>query len=149
MSASILNGILSRAGSALGALLVITIPQGDKWPAYAAHPEAQLDETQPAGALPDADLQIVVLEVEDCTYCSLFRRHVVPAYSVSPRSREVPLKFVDMNAPAYQELGLTGPVDTVPTTVLMRNNREVGRISGYVGPENFFHAINHLLGRTD
>jgi thioredoxin-related protein len=37
----------------------------------------------------------------------------------------------------------------VPTTVLMQNNREVGRIPGYLGLENFFHAFNHLLARVN
>jgi thioredoxin-related protein len=33
--------------------------------------------------------------------------------------------------------------------VLMQNNREVGRIPGYLGPENFFHAFNHLMARVN
>ena len=37
----------------------------------------------------------------------------------------------------------------LPTAVLLQNNREVGRIPGYLGPENFFHAINHLLAKVE
>ncbi len=96
-----------------------------------------------------ANLQLVVLEAPGCTYCSMFRRYVVPAYQTSPKSRSLPLKFIDLNDKAYDELGLDSPVEMVPTTVLMHNNREVGRIPGYVGPENFFHAINHLMGRVN
>lgn len=96
-----------------------------------------------------SNLQLVVLEAPGCTYCSMFRRYVVPAYETSPKSRSLPLKFIDLNDKAYDELGLDGPVDMVPTTILMQNNREVGRIPGYVGPENFFHAINHLMARIN
>lgn len=97
----------------------------------------------------DGALQIVVFETTDCIYCSLFRRHVLPAYSASPRSRSVPLRFVDLNAPDLDALRLDGPVDLLPTAVLMRNNREVGRIPGYVAPESFFHAVNHLMARVE
>ncbi|MCB1505678.1 MAG: thioredoxin family protein [Hyphomicrobiaceae bacterium] len=114
--------------------------------------QAAFDET--AGPAPsrdqlDANLQIVVLEAPGCTYCTLFRRYVLPAYATSPRSRDVPIKFLDLNDEAYDKLGLDGPVDMVPTAVLMQNNREVGRIAGYLGPENFFHAMNHLLARVN
>ncbi len=96
-----------------------------------------------------ANLQLVVLEAPGCVYCNLFRRYVVPAYETSPKSRSVPMKFIDLNDKAYDELGLDGPVDMVPTTILMQNNREVGRIPGYLGPENFFHAVNHLMARVN
>ena len=96
-----------------------------------------------------ANLQLVVLEAPGCVYCNLFRRYVVPAYETSPKSRNVPMKFIDLNDKAYDELGLDGPVDMVPTTILMQNNREVGRIPGYLGPENFFHAVNHLMARVN
>lgn len=98
---------------------------------------------------PRTNLQLVVLEAPGCIYCNLFRRYVVPAYETSPKSRSVPIKFIDLNDKAYDELGLDSPVDMVPTTVLMQNNREVGRIPGYLGPENFFHAFNHLMARVN
>ncbi len=96
-----------------------------------------------------SNLQLVVLEAPGCTYCNLFRRYVVPAYETSPKSRTIPMKFIDMNDEAYGELGLDAPVDMVPTTILMQNNREVGRIPGYLGPENFFRAVNHLMARVN
>ena len=37
----------------------------------------------------------------------------------------------------------------LPTAVLLHNNREIGRIPGYVGPENFFHAVSHLLAQVE
>ncbi|MFV0369047.1 MAG: thioredoxin family protein [Hyphomicrobiaceae bacterium] len=117
-------------------------------PKAAAAP-VELDVTSlQAGSRATANLQLVVLEAPGCIYCNLFRRHVVPAYNTSPKSRDVPLKFIDLNDKAYDELGLDSPVDTVPTAVLLQNNREVGRIPGYMGPENFFHAINHLMARV-
>jgi thioredoxin-related protein len=33
----------------------------------------------------------------------------------------------------------------VPTFIVVQSQHEVGRISGYMGPEDFFHSINYLL----
>lgn len=112
--------------------------------------EADLATEAPfAATVTEENLQLVVLEVANCVYCSLFRRYIVPAYATSPKAHSLPMKFIDMNDKAYDELGLDGPVDTVPTTVLLHNNREIGRIPGYLGPENFFHAVNHLMTRVN
>lgn len=147
MFKSFTRGVLARAMTVAAALTLSAAPLPQTPVAEAAH-DAEGEATLP-GSLADANLQIVVLEAPGCTYCNLFRRYVVPAYSASPRAREVPIKFIDLNEPAYDQLGLDAPVDLVPTAVLMRNNKEVGRIPGYVGPENFFHAINHLLARVN
>lgn len=90
-------------------------------------------------------LQLVVVEVEGCLYCGIFRRDVVPAYRESARGRDVPMRFLDLNDPASDGLGLTSPIVTVPTVVLLKDNREIGRIPGYVGPESFFHTVHQLF----
>lgn len=95
---------------------------------------------------PATDMELVVLEVENCIYCSLFRRDVLPRYQASPRAERVPIRFLDLNDAAADALGLDGPVLIVPTVVLLKANREVGRVPGYVGPETFFHAVNHMIG---
>jgi Thioredoxin-related protein len=87
---------------------------------------------------------LVVLEAEGCVYCQLFRRDVLPAYEASPRAREVPLRFVDINK-VDPGLTLLEPVEQVPTIVLVKDQKELGRIAGYIGPEAFFHSVNRLL----
>ncbi|HRY07813.1 MAG TPA: thioredoxin family protein [Hyphomicrobiaceae bacterium] len=135
--------------TAMLALLIVPILCADASRVEAAR-DADITATAAiTGETEPTNLQLVVLEAPGCTYCSMFRRYIVPAYQTSPKSRSLPLKFIDLNDKAYDELGLDSPVDMVPTTVLMHNNREVGRIPGYVGPENFFHAINHLMARVN
>lgn len=131
--------MLRVAALMLAAVLLALAPPG---PGHAARPA----ET---ASLPDGEMELVVLEVESCLYCSLFRRDVLPRYQASPRAQKVPIRFLDLNEQAADALGLDGPVLVVPTVVLMKGNREVGRVPGYVGPENFFHAVNHLLGPAE
>jgi hypothetical protein len=97
---------------------------------------------------PPSDLQLVVIEVPGCIYCRIFRRDVLPGYEASPRAREVPLRFVDLNEPGADGLELSAPITIVPTVLLVEGTREVGRITGYTGPENFFHSVNYMLSTT-
>lgn len=90
-------------------------------------------------------MELVVMEAPGCDYCTLFRRDVLPSYAASERAKDVPIRFVDINDESASALGLDSPIDVVPTFVVLRNNHEIGRIPGYVGPEFFFHTINHLL----
>lgn len=106
---------------------------------------AARDLDAPAGS---SGLELVVLEVPGCIYCPVFRRDVLPRYEVSPRATEVPIRFLDLNDEAADRLDLDGPVDVAPTVVLLKRNREIGRIPGYIGPENFFHAVGYLLSRA-
>lgn len=101
-------------------------------------------------ALPaTSSYQLLVLEVPGCIYCRIFRRDVLPSYEVSARAREVPIRFIDLNDIDEERFGLASPVDVVPTIVLMRDQQEVGRITGYLGPESFFHSINHLMVQVE
>ncbi len=107
---------------------------------------AALDLSSPA--LIRSELEIVVVEATDCIYCHLFRRDVWPTYEASQRARAVPMRFLDLNSKAVTELALEGPIESVPTALVLRNGQEVGRIPGYVGPEIFFHSIDRLIAST-
>lgn len=93
--------------------------------------------------------ELVVVEVEGCTYCEVFRRDVMPAFAASPEARELPIRFLDLNTPDAQKLELTdGPLTVVPTVLLVRANKEVARASGYMGPDGFFQAVRWMMGHA-
>ena len=96
-----------------------------------------------------AALELVVVETQACGLCRLFRDVVVPAYKLSPRSAETTLRFVDINQFNPRDLELQEPIEIVPTVVLMREGRELGRITGYTGPELFMRAVVQLLKNNE
>lgn len=109
-------------------------------------PRAGLDITAPAT---DTDgLELIVMEAPGCIYCDTFRRQILPGYKASERGRSVPVRFLDVNDDAVQDLALEEPINIVPTFLVMKNNKELGRIPGYMGPEDFFHSINYLLSAS-
>lgn len=104
----------------------------------------------PAAAKPVAVRQeLIVLEAPNCTYCAVFRRDVLPAYQRSTRAGELPIRFLDLNDPAADELKLAATVNMVPTIVLMREGAEVERISGYIGPDAFFATVARMVNAAE
>jgi len=93
--------------------------------------------------------ELVIVEVEGCIYCEVLRRDVMPAFNASPEARDLPVRFLDLNTPDAEKLELTeGPLTQVPTVLLVKANREVGRAAGYMGPEGFFHSIKWMMSRA-
>ena len=127
---------MSRFGmlTIVGAALVLLAPAASR---------AALDHTSPIEA--PSGLEIVVVEAPGCIYCHLFRRDVWPTYQSSQRAKTVPMKFIDLNSATVEDLQLSGPIESVPTVLVLLRNQEVGRIPGYIGPEGFFHSIERLL----
>ncbi len=89
--------------------------------------------------------EIVVFETDNCVYCELFRRDVLPRYRRSGRARSVAIRFADARRAARNNRLLKEPITVVPTFVLVRRGREVGRITGYTGPAPFFQMVGRLM----
>jgi thioredoxin-related protein len=89
--------------------------------------------------------ELVVFEAPGCVYCAYFRRDVLPGYLNSQRAAEVPIRFVDVEHADALEAALASPLTIVPTVVLLEEGREVNRITGYPGPENFFQMVSRIL----
>jgi thioredoxin-related protein len=92
-------------------------------------------------------MMLVVIEVPGCFYCRLFRRDVLPLYEASPRARDIPMLVLDLKTAKARKLAFARPIDVLPTVVLLRAGKEIGRIPGYMAPDIFFRSINYLLSR--
>jgi hypothetical protein len=108
--------------------------------------DAAVDVSRTSG---EAHFELMVLEVRDCAVCGLVRERIQPAYDRSPRALTVPMRYVDITSLDELQLGLKSRVDTVPTIVLMRDGKEVDRMTGYLGPELFFFALNTMFARVE
>ncbi len=97
------------------------------------------------GVPPLDSLELVVIEADGCIFCQIFRSDVLPSYEASEQGKQMPAHFVDINDMEATHIEFKAAVDIVPTFIVVKDHHEVGRIPGYVGPENFFHSINYLL----
>lgn len=98
---------------------------------------------------PRTSMELVVFEHPDCTYCPIFRSRVVPRYQQSAHAAEVPLRFVDVTGAEADRLALNAPIRMVPTTVVMKDGREVDRIDGYWGTDNFLKMVAYIIDKAE
>lgn len=105
-----------------------------------AKPSVGLGDSAPIG-----DLEILVFEVDGCTYCEVMRRDVLPRYRTSASGAQAPMRFIDMNQVDTDKLALRGSVQVVPTVILMKNGKEVDRVERYFGPEMFFQIVARMI----
>jgi thioredoxin-related protein len=102
---------------------------------------------EPAGRT--TSMELLVFEHPDCTYCPVFRRDIAPSYLQSAPASEAPLRYVDITKSDISALHLKGRIDMVPTAVLMKDGKEVGRISGYWGRESFFKMLSYIMSLAE
>ena len=93
-------------------------------------------------------LELLVFEHADCVYCRVFRRDILRRYQNTATAAELPMRFVDLEKSDTGSLGLNAPIVMLPTAVVMRDGREVDRIAGYWGPENFFRLLAHIVAKA-
>jgi hypothetical protein len=98
------------------------------------------------GAL--STVELVVIEARDCPMCQLLRDEIAPIYRATARAGRAPLRFVDVAHADLETMGLTSPVEIIPTVVLMRDGTEIDRLVGYTGPEIFMRAVGVMLGEA-
>lgn len=95
------------------------------------------------------NVELLVFEHEDCRYCRIFRSDVLPRYRDNGQEARAPIRFIRVEHTDTRRMNLHGGIHMVPTFVLMQDGQEVGRITGYWAPDNFFKMLANLLMRTD
>ena len=94
-------------------------------------------------------LEMLVFETDACTYCEIFKRDVAPGYRLAPIASSAPLRFIDVAKVDLDHIGLAARVEILPTTVLMRDGREVERITGLTSPETYYVLTRHMISKNE
>ncbi len=102
-----------------------------------------------AQATAESAVELVVIEDDNCVYCTVFRSSILPSYQSSPRAKSAPMRFLNWTDEATGKLSLKAPLTTLPTVVILRDHKELDRIPGLVAPDDFFHILDQVLSRTD
>lgn len=94
-----------------------------------------------ASAQPRVDAELLMFDDPGCPYCRRWHREVGEAYRNSPEGRAAPLRVLQVREPRPAGITLASPVRATPTFVLVQDGREVGRITGYGGPDFFWSML--------
>jgi hypothetical protein len=90
--------------------------------------------------------ELVMFERAGCPYCAQFDREIGPIYGKTDEGKAAPLRRVDINAPLPPDLGSVTVERITPVFVLVDHGREIGRIRGYPGDDNFWGLLAGLIG---
>jgi hypothetical protein len=96
--------------------------------------------------------ELVMFWRAGCPYCAQFDREIAPIYGLSDEGKIAPLRRVDIHAPIPADLKYIAMERITPVFVLVDHGREIGRIRGYPGDDNFWGLLAGLIGdaqRTD
>ena len=93
--------------------------------------------------------ELVMFSQAGCPWCEAFDREIAPVYRKSEEGLRAPLRRVDIDRPVPADLAFIVRERLTPLFVLVDKGREIGRIRGYPGEDNFWGLLGVLLKRLD
>jgi hypothetical protein len=93
--------------------------------------------------------ELVMFEQAGCVWCESFNREIAPIYGKTDEGRRAPLRRIDIAGPVPQEMAFIDVEKLTPLFVLVDNGREIGRIRGYPGEDNFWGLLGALIKKLD
>jgi hypothetical protein len=93
--------------------------------------------------------ELVMFEQAGCVWCEAFNREIAPVYGKTDEGRRAPLRRVDIAGPVPAELAFIDIEKLTPLFVMVDNGREIGRIRGYPGEDNFWGLLGVLIKKLD
>ncbi len=92
--------------------------------------------------------QFIMLERQDCPFCRRWHREVgARAWNASDLGARAPLRLVDVARGLPDDLSWITEGRVVPTFLLARDQREIGRFLGYNGSLFFWQQAEALVAR--
>lgn len=90
--------------------------------------------------------ELVMFEQAGCPYCARFDREIGPIYGRTDEGKIAPLRRVDIHAAIPPDLKSITVEPLTPVFVLVEHGREIGRVRGYPGEDNFWGLLSGLIG---
>lgn len=108
-------------------------------------PALGVDKSAGAGTYAGGQLRLIMFDEIGCPYCRLWEAQVGQYYPNTPIGRRVPLVKSEISSGEFSFI--KGVVYT-PTFVLLRGDKELGRITGYPGEEFFWAYLQSMVERA-
>ena len=91
--------------------------------------------------------ELIVFERDGCPWCQRWNREVGAVYDKTDEAKRLPLRRVNLGRGTAQGLRLDMPVRFTPTFVVVDQDREVGRITGYINDDTFWGLLGTLIAK--
>ncbi|WP_267177770.1 thioredoxin domain-containing protein [Sneathiella aquimaris] len=94
---------------------------------------------------PLAAAELLMFRERGCYWCEKWDEEIGPIYPKTSEGKTAPLKQRDIQDPIEEFITHNGIVHYTPTFVLVEGGREIGRITGYPGEDNFWWMLEELV----
>ena len=85
---------------------------------------------------------LIMFEQSGCHYCETWEAEVGRSYHLTDEGKFAPLERRNIHDKTADKIK---PVVYTPTFVLVKNGREVGRLTGYISEDFFWATLGSLL----
>jgi thioredoxin-related protein len=89
--------------------------------------------------------ELVMIDSAACGYCQRFNRDIALTYASTSLGKRAPLRPVSVWNKWPQDLSAVKPVRFTPVFILVDDGKEIGRMYGYKGKEDFWGRLEVLL----
>lgn len=89
--------------------------------------------------------EVVVFTISLCDQCAIFETDILKEYKSHELSKSAPLVRVNIDDEGTGSYHLKRPITHVPTTIVMKNGQEVGRVSGLIDKIYFYVFVRDKL----
>ena len=91
--------------------------------------------------------ELVMVERPNCKWCELWEKEVGVVYHLTPQGMRAPIRRLTLKTFRESSLQTIRPVTFTPTFILLSQQQEVGRITGYLGESHFWALLEDILKR--
>jgi len=98
-------------------------------------------------AFPAIALELIMVEQKICPYCEHFHRDV--DYNNTVIGKQLPLRPVQLSDPWPEDLSAVQYDLLTPTFILVEDGKELGRLRGYPGKDEFWFLLKMLLDENN
>lgn len=99
----------------------------------------------PAAGIAPTGLALVMVDRPGCSFCTAWRREILPGYAAHATGRALPLTIVPIDGPWPDGLVLDRVPRITPSFLILRDRVEIARLEGYPGARSFWPALDDLI----
>lgn len=96
----------------------------------------------------EKNFELIMFETSLCNHCAVFDDEVVKLYKSHSLAQMAPMVKVNLDEEGTGRYHLNKPIQMVPTFIVMKNGKEIGRISGMVNKFAFLAFVRDKLYPT-
>ncbi len=93
----------------------------------------------------EENFEVIWYSLSICDYCALFETDIAAPYKTHSLAKTAPMVMINMDDEGSGPYHLQQPIQQVPTAIIMKDGREVGRVTGMVDKHYFYAFVRDAL----